>query len=170
ALMLLAVILLLSPGVGPGALDSEKVFMAGLHNSLYYLDRAKWQWAEEKHKSEQDVPTMADLTPYLGDWTNRIERFITLGITYKIAPISEMEPQSDIATLTRDLRFQSGICRFYPAGTRYCIHTGWSHPDSGRSSFRAFYISNRELLAAALFMFGIGTLLVFVVRKIRSSR
>jgi hypothetical protein len=167
ALLLLAVVLFLLPGVGPGALDSEKVFMAGLHNSLYYLDQAKGKWAEEKHNSERDVPTMTDLTPYLGDWTTRIERFIALGIDYKITSISKMEPQSDIATLTRDLRFRSGICRFYPAGTRYCIHTGWTHPDSVRS-FRAFYINNRELLAAVLFMSGIGTLLVFVVRRIRS--
>jgi hypothetical protein len=167
SLMLLAMILLLLPGVG--ALDSEKQFIAGLHNSLYRLDLAKSQWAEEKHKSEQDVPTMADLTPYLGDWANHIEWFGTLGITYKITQTSEMESQSDIATLTRDLRFRKGICRYYPAGTRYCIHTGWSQPDSGRSSFRAFYINNQEFLATAIFMFGVGTLLVFMVRKIRSS-
>jgi hypothetical protein len=168
-LLLLAVILFLLPGVGPVALDSEKVFMAGLYNSLGQLDRAKSQWAEEKHKSEGDVPTMADLTPYLSDWTNRIERFKTLGVIYKITSISEMEPQSDIATLTRDLRFRRGVCRFYPAGTRYSMHSGWFHPDSSQSSFRAFAINNRELLAVPLFMFGIGTLLVFVARKIRSS-
>src|SRR5262245_38503846 len=103
AFLLVAVILLLPPGAGPGALDSEKVFMAGLQNSLYHLDQAKGQWAEQKHKSERDIPTMADLTPYLGDWTNGIKRFTTLGITYKITQISEMEPQSDVATLTRDL-------------------------------------------------------------------
>jgi hypothetical protein len=170
ALLLLAVILFLSPGVGPGALDSEKTFLAGLWNSLYYLDQAKSQWAEEKHKSERDVPTMAELTPYLGRWTNRIERFIALGITYRITPISDTESQSDIATLTRDLRFRSGICRFYPAGTHISLRAGWAHPDSGGSSLRAFYFNHRELFAAALFISGIGILLVFAVRKIRSSR
>ena len=170
ASVLLAVLVFLPSGAGPWALDSEKAFNAGLHNSFYYLDLAKRQWAKKKNKSEQDVPTMAELTPYLEDWTNRIERFISLGIAYKITPISEMENQSDVATLTRDLSFRRGICRFYPAGTRYCIHTGWSHPDTGKSSFRDFYINNRELLAAALFIFGISTLLVFAVRKILSSR
>lgn len=114
---------------------------------------------------------MEDLTPYLGDWTNHIKRFITLGIDYKITPVSEMEPQSDVATLTRDLRFQRGFCRFYPAGTRYCIHTGWAGPEFGSASwFPAFYFNNRELLAAALFMLAMGNLLVFVIRKIRNSR
>lgn len=151
------------------ALVSEKVFISRLHNSLYYLDQAKEKWAQEKHKSEGDVPSMADLTPYLGDWTNHIEQFTALGITYKITPISEEEPQSDIATLTRDLCFRSGICRFYPADTRYCIHTGWTNPDSARS-LRALYINNQGLIAAALFIAGITTLLVFVVRRIRTSR
>jgi hypothetical protein len=169
ALLLLAVIIFLLPGVGPVALDSEKVFMAELHNSLYYLDRAKWQWAEEKHKSERGVPTMRDLAPYLGDWTNRIERLVTLGIHYEITPISETETQSDIATLTRDLQFRQGA-PVYRAGTRYCIRTRWAHSDSAKSSFRAFCINNRELLAAGLSMFGVGTLLVFVARKIQSSR
>ncbi len=167
ALWLLAVILVVVPGVGPGALDPEKVFMAQLHNSLYYIDIAKRDWAEEKHKSERDVPTLADLTPYLGDWTNRIERLIALGIDYKITPA--MENQSDIATLTRDLGFRRGISRFYPAGKRYCIHTGWTHGNYVRP-FRAFYINNRELLAAVLFISGIGTLIAFVVRKIRNLR
>ena len=168
-LLLLAVIALLAPEVGSGVLNSEKVFIAGLHNSLYYLDRAKWQWAKAKHKSEGDIPAMADLTPYLGYRTNGIERFIKLGITYEITPFSEID-QSDIATLTRSLRFRSGFCRFYPAGTRYCLRTNWSFPDSGRPSFRAFYVNNRELFAVALFLSSMGTLLVFVVRKILSSR
>jgi len=116
-LLLLALISFLPPIIGPGVLDSEKVFMTGLHNSLYCLDQAKWKWIEEEHKTEHDVPTMEDLAPLLGDWTNQIARFIRLGITYKITPISEMEPQSDVATLTHDLRFRSGICRLYRAGT-----------------------------------------------------
>ena len=170
-LLLLAVIFFLPLGIGPGALDSEKVFMAGLHNSLYYLDRAKWKWMEEKHKTEHDVPTMEDLAPYLGDWTNHIARFAELGITYKITPISEMEPQSDVATLTRDLRFRSGICRFYRAGTSYSIHNRWvSPPHDTTSWFRAFYINNRELLAVALFGLAIVSLLVFLIKRVRNPR
>src|SRR6266487_5979122 len=86
-LLLLAVIFFLPSGAGPGALDREKAFIFGLHNSLYYLDQAKWKWMEEKHKTEHDVPTMEDLAPYLGDWTNHIARFVTLGLAYKITPI-----------------------------------------------------------------------------------
>ena len=66
--------------------------VGGLHNSLYHLDQAKWKWMEEKHKTDHDVPTMEDLAPYLGEWTNHIARFIALGVSYKISPISEMEP------------------------------------------------------------------------------
>ena len=170
ALMLLAVVVFLPSGAGPGALDREMAFTGALHNSLYHLDQAKWQWAEARRKSEQDVPTMEDLTPYLGDWTNRIRRLVALGIDYKITPISEMEPQSDVATLTRNLRFQRGFYRFYPAGTSYCLHTGWARPQSGTSWFLASYHNHRGLLEAALFLFGIGTLLVFVIKMFRNSR
>jgi hypothetical protein len=143
-LLLLVVILIQPPKLGSGVLDAESNFYPALHNSLYYLDQAKWKWMEEKQKTEHDIPTMDDLAPYLGDWTNHIARFVTLGITYKITPISEMDSQSDIATLTRDLRFQRGFCRFYPAGTSYCIHTGWTFPQSSTTnSFRAFYINNQ---------------------------
>jgi len=170
-LLLLAVIFFLPPGIGPGALDSEKVFMVGLHNSLYYMDQAKWKWMEEKHKTEHDVPTMEDLAPYLGDWTNHIARFVGLGITYKITPISEMEPQSDVATLTRDLRFRAGICRLYRAGTSYCLHTGWYSPPYDTTSwFRALYINDRELLAVGLFGLAVASLLVFVIKRVRYFR
>jgi hypothetical protein len=170
-LMLLAVFVFLASGAGLGALPREMAFTGGLHNSLSYLDQAKWKWAEEKHKSEGDIPTMGDLAPYLGDWTNSIKRFVACGIEYKITPISEMEPQSDVATFTRDVSFQIGFCRFYRAGTRYCIHTGWAIPQSGSGSwFLAFYQNNRGLLVIVLFTLAMGNLLVFVIKKIRNFR
>ena len=52
------------------------------------MDQARQKWAEEEHKSEGDVPTIADLTPYLGDWTTSFNLFIALGVNYKITPIS----------------------------------------------------------------------------------
>ncbi|MBI5387165.1 MAG: hypothetical protein HZA90_21055 [Verrucomicrobia bacterium] len=169
SLLLLAGILFLV-AQGPGALDSEKVFMAELHNSLYNIDLAKFKWVEEKHKSEQAVPTMEDLAPYLGDWTNRIQRLITLGINYRITPISEMEPQSDIATLTRDLRFRAGICVFYRAGTQYSLHNGWAHSESGNASWlRPFYIVRPDFLAIVLFVLAMVSLLVFIIKRIRNS-
>jgi hypothetical protein len=112
AFFLLAVIIFLPSGAGPGALPREMGFWGGLHNSLYYLDEAKMKWADENHKTEGAVPAMEDLAPYLGAWTNHIAQFIAWGVTYKITPISEMKPQSDVATLTRDLRFQIGFCRY----------------------------------------------------------
>jgi hypothetical protein len=169
-LMLLGVFVLLPWGAGPGALPREMAFTGGLHNSLYYLNQAKWKWADEKHKSEGDVPTMEDLAPYLGDWTNGIRRFVAWGIEYKITPFSEMDPQSDVATLTRDVSFQIGFCRFYPAGTRYCLQTGWIDPNSGSTSWLAFYQNNRGLLGAALFTAGISSFLVFAITKILSLR
>jgi hypothetical protein len=165
ALLLLAAALFLSSGRGLGVsgrkaevLNREMEFVGGLHNSLYYLDRAKWGWLEEKNKSEQDVPTMEDLAPYLGEWTNHIARFMALGITYRITSLDE--PQSDVATLTRDLRFRRGIGRFYRAGTSYCIRTRWAHPRS----------HNQDLLAAVLFVLGMGNLLVFVMKRIGIRR
>src|SRR4051812_25083816 len=130
ALILLTVFVSLPSGAGPGALPREMAFTGGLQNSLYHLDQAKWKWEQTKRRSEGDIPTMEDLAPYLGDWTNSIKRFIASGIEYKIAPISEMESQSDVATFTRDLRFKIGFCRFYRAGTRYSLRGGWVIPQS----------------------------------------
>ncbi len=165
ALLLLAAALFLSSGRGLGVsgrkaevLDREMEFVGGLHNGLYYLDRAKWEWLEERNKSEQDVPTMEDLAPYLGEWTNHIARFMALGITYRIASLEE--PQSDVATLTRDLRFRKGVCRFYAAGTSYGLHTRWTHPRSHK----------QDLLAAVSCVLGTGSLLVFAVRRVRIRR
>src|SRR6202044_1783566 len=110
AFFLLAVIVFLPSGAGPGALPREMAFWGGLHNCLYYIDEAKMKWMDEKHKKEGDVPTMEDLAPYLGEWTNHISQFVAWGVTYKITPISEMKPQSDVATLTHDVRFQIGFC------------------------------------------------------------
>ena len=171
ALLLLAVFVFLPLGAGPGALDREMAFWGRLHNSLYYLDRAKWKWMDEKHKAEGDVPTMEDLAPYLGEWTNHIARFIALGVTYKITPISEMESQSDIATITRDLRFQRGFCRYYHAGTSFSLHGGYVSPlYDTKSRFIALYQNNRGLLVIILFALAIGNLLAFVRKKIQNFK
>jgi len=63
-IIILGGILLVESGPEPW-LDSEKVFMAQLHNSLWNLDRAKYQWATEKSKREDAIPTFDDLAPYL---------------------------------------------------------------------------------------------------------
>ena len=171
ALLLLAVFVFLPSGAGPGALPREMDFWGGLHNSLYNLDLAKMKWIEEKHKTEGDLPTMEDLAPYLGEWTNHIARFTALGVTYKITPISEMEPQSDVATLTRDLRFQIGFCRYYRAGTSYSLHGGSVFPPyDTKSWFVALYQNNRGLLVLVLFSLAVGNLLVFVIKKIQNLR
>jgi len=170
-LLLLAVIVFLPSGAGPGALPREMGFWGGLHNSLWNLDLAKMKWMEEKHKTEGDLPTMDDLAPYLGEWTNHIAQFVAWGVTYKITPISEMESQSDVATLTRDLRFQRGFCRYYRAGTSYSLHGGEVFPPyDTKSWFMAFYQNNRGLLVIVLFALSIGSLLVFVIKKIQNFR
>jgi hypothetical protein len=170
-LLLLAVFVFLPSGAGPGALPREMGFWGGLMNSLYYLDQSKWKWMEEKHKADGDVPTMQDLAPYLGEWTNHIAHFIELGVTYKITPISEMKPQSDVATLTRDLRFQIGFCRYYRAGTRISLQGERFYPPyDTRSRLIAFYENNRPFLVIVLFVLGSGSLLVFMVKKSRYVR
>ena len=166
ALVLLAVFVFLPSGAGPGALPREMAFWGGLHNSLGHIDEAKWKWMEEKHKAEGDVPTMQDLAPYLGEWTNHIARFVKLGVTYKITPISEMKPQSDVATLTRDLRFQLGFCRYYRAGTRYSLQGEHVYPPYDTKSWLiALYQNNRGLLVIVLFALAVGNLLVFVIKS-----
>jgi hypothetical protein len=114
---------------------------------------------------------MEDLAPYLGDWTNHIARFVALGVIYKITPTSEEEPQSDVATLTRDLRFQIGFCRYYREGTSFSLHGGHvSPPYDTKSSLIAFYQNNRGLLVIVLFALAVGNLLVFVIKKIQNVR
>ncbi len=171
ALLLLAMFIFLPFGAGPGALPREMGFWVPLQNSLNHLDEAKWKWMEEKQKTEGDTPTMEDLAPYLGDWTNSIKHFGALGVEYKITPISEMKPQSDVATLTRDLRFQRGFCRYYCAGTKFSLQGDRFYPPyDTKSRLIAFYQNNRGLLALVLFALAIGNLLVFVVKKIQNVR
>ena len=170
-LLLLAVIVFLPSGAGPGALPREMGFWGGLHNSLWNLDLAKMKWMEEKHKTEGDLPKMEDLAPYLGEWTNHIAQFIAWGVTYKITSISEMESQSDIATLTRDVRFQIGFCRYYRAGTSYSLHGGYVFPPyDTKSRFVALYQNDRGLLVLALLALAVGNMLVFVIKKIQNFR
>ena len=171
ALLLLAMFIFLPWGAGPGALPREMGFWVPLQDSLIHLDQAKWKWMEEKHKTDGDTPTMEDLAPYLGDWTNSIKHLVALGMEYKITAISEEKPQSDVATLTRDLRFQRGFCRYYRAGTKFSIQGDrfWP-PYSTRSWLIAFYQNNRGVLVIVLFTLAIGNLLVFVIKKVRQFR
>ena len=170
-LTLLALLLFLMPTVGTGALDSEITFDTVFMNSVLSLDQAKWQWAEAKHKSEHDLPTMEDLSPYLGHRTNNIRQLIKLGIEYRITPFSEEEHQSDSATLTRDLYFKHGFSHFYPAGTQYCPRTGWSGPNTGPAfSFRVFYFNHLGLPSAILFALAMANLLLFAIKKMRKSK
>ena len=120
AAFLLFAALQVSLRFGPQTLESEISFDTDLHNSLGNLDSAKQQWAQEKQKSERDIPTLMELAPYLEEANDSIRKLGALGITYKITSMAE--PQSDIATLTRDLRFQRGFSRFYGAGTSLCLH------------------------------------------------
>jgi len=167
ALLLFATIMFWSARTDPKALDREMGFVGSLQNSLYYLDLAKWKWAEENHKSEKDIPTMEDLAPYLGDWTNSIKRFETLGVIYKITPLSEMESQSDVATLTREVYFHAGFCRYYPAGCTMSLHNGSTSPElSGISRLRAIYLADRELFAVAIFLLAIVNLLILAMVKL----
>src|SRR5690349_9182295 len=106
-LIILGGIFLVESGPEPW-LDSEKVFMARLHNSLGNLDHAKYEWASEKNKPEVAIPTFNDLAPYLGEGKNAIEKLKALGVDYKLT--STETNQSDVATLTRGIRFRAAIC------------------------------------------------------------
>lgn len=169
-LVILGGILLVESGPEPW-LDSEKVFMARLQNSLYYLDRAKYQWATEKNKPEDAVPTFEELAPYLGEWTNTIAKLKALGIDYKIT--STETNQSDVATLTMSIRFRAAVCSYYRGGTTFCIHTGWKSPPPNISptTLRMWLTWLRAdfFLKAALFLQVLANGIIFSVRKFTQS-
>ncbi len=152
-------------------LDSEKVFMARLHNSLGYLDRAKYEWATANNKPEDAVPTFDDLAPYLGERKKAIENLQALGIEYTIT--STETNQSDVATLTRGMRFRAAICPYYRAGTTLCLHTGWHNPPPGASPvtlrIRLTWLRADFFLKAALFILVLANSIIFLVRKVTSS-
>jgi hypothetical protein len=61
-----------------------------------------------------------------------------LGVRYTITPFGEDHNQSDIATLTNDIRFHGGFSRFYPAGTEVTFAGAkWTAPP-GSASYRFF--------------------------------
>jgi hypothetical protein len=148
---------------GPLVLGSEKTFDAGLHNSLVYLDKAKQHWAAERQTSEKDVPTIEELDPYLGVNKARIDELMALGVRYTITPIGEGN-QTDVATMTQNVRFHAGVSRFYPAGTRCGLWTGWSTPP-GSICFRLVENYLGVLLFLGLLALVAGNALLFVMRK-----
>jgi hypothetical protein len=160
-------ILLVESGLEPW-LDSEKVFIAQLHNSLWNLDRAKYQWATEKNKPEDAIPTFDDLAPYLGEWKNAIEKLEALGIEYKIT--STETNQSDIATLTRGIRFRAAICPYYRAGTTLCLHTGWKSPPPSTSPItlriQLTLLRADFFLKVAFFILVLANVVIFLERKL----
>jgi hypothetical protein len=159
-------ILLVESGPEPW-LDSEISFDSRLFNSLWNLDRAKYQWATEKNKPEDAIPTFDDLAPYLGEWKNTIEKFKALGVEYKIT--STETNQSDVATLTQGIRFRAAFCAYYGAGTTLCICTGWKSPPPGTSPItlriRLILLHAEFFLIAALFILGLANAIIFLVRK-----
>jgi len=168
--VILGGILLVESGPEPW-LDSEISFDTRLDNSLVYLDRAKYQWAPEKNKSEDAVPTLDDLTPYLGEWKNKIEKLKALGVEYKIT--STETNQSDVATLTRGIRFRAAFCPYYRAGTTLCIHTGWKSPLPSTSSItlriRLILLHGDFFLKTALFILVLANGIIILVRKATKS-
>lgn len=148
-------------------LDSEITFDTRLENSLWNLDRAKYQWATEKNKPEDAIPTFDELAPYLGEWKNTIEELQKLGIDYKIT--SSETNQSDVATLTRGLRFRAAYCAYYRARTTLCLHTGWQNPPPSTSPItlriRLILLHGDFFLKAALFILVLTNGIIFLVRK-----
>ena len=169
-LVILGGILLVDSGPEPW-LDSEKVFMTRLHNSLYYIDRAKYDWATKTNKPENAVPTLDDLAPYLGEWRSNIEKLKEIGVEYKIT--STETNQSDIATLTRGIRFRAAICPYYRVGTTLCLHTGWQSPPTGNSPvtlrIRLTWLHADFLLKAAFFLLVLADVIILLVRKSTNS-
>jgi|SRR5665213_436753 len=148
---------------GPFVLDSEKTFDARPHNSLVDLSHAKQQWADEKQKSEKDVPTIEELGSYLGVNRAQIDDLMALGVRYTLTPIGKGE-LTDIATMTQNVRFHGGISRFYPAGAKCGLSSGWSTPP-GSICFRLVENFLDVLLILGLLALAVGNVLLVVIRK-----
>ncbi|HXR06556.1 MAG TPA: hypothetical protein VN765_04445 [Candidatus Acidoferrum sp.] len=151
--------------------DREMAFMGRLHNSLIDLDRAKYQWVTDKNKPETAVPTFDDLAPYLGEAKNRIEQLKALGVEYKIT--STETNQSDVATLTGGIRFRTGFCTYYRAGTTFCFQTGWKIPPPSTSPatlrIRLIWLHAEFFLGVALFVLVVANVIIFLVRNLTDS-
>lgn len=89
----LAAILLLVIGhlyvSGPIVLERESAFYVELQNSLYQLDLAKSEWASKEPPAEATVPTLKELTPYLGEHQSSLDKLASLGVSYTITPRAE---------------------------------------------------------------------------------
>jgi hypothetical protein len=164
--LILGGILLVESGPEPW-LASEKTFMYQLHNSLCHLDQAKTEWAAKENKSADAIPTLDDLTPYLGDWKNTIERLKKLGVDYKIT--STETNQSDVATLTCGIRFRSAFCAYYRAGTTLCIQSGWKSPSLSVSPItlrmRLIWLRMDFFLKAALLILLLTDAFIILVQR-----
>lgn len=148
---------------GQFVLDSESTFDARLRNSLVDLSHAKQQWADEKQKSAKDVPTIEELGPYLGVNKARIAELMALGVRYTITPIGKGE-LTDIATMTQNVCFHGGFSRFYPAGTKCGLFSGWSTPP-GSICFRLVENNLDVLLILGVMALAAGNVLLLVIRK-----
>jgi hypothetical protein len=62
-------------------------------NHLIQIDGAKQQWAKEKQKNDADIPTWADLKPYIA---HNVELQCPAGGVYTIGKVSEV-PSCSIA-------------------------------------------------------------------------
>ncbi len=164
--LILGGILLVDSGPEPW-LDSEKVFMARLENSLGEINEAKYRWAEEKEKPEDAIPSLGDLAPYLGKWKDTIEEFKALGIEFKVT--STKTRYSDVATLKRGIRFRAAVCSYYRAGTSLRIKTGWKAPPPGTSPMTLrIWLTNLYagfFLRAALLMLVLANGMISLLRR-----
>ncbi len=81
--------------------------------------------------------------------------------------------QSDVATLTRGIRFRAGFCTYYRAGTTYCIHTGWKIPPPSTSPItfriRLTWLHAEFFLGVALFVLAVANVIIFFVRNLTNS-
>jgi len=155
---------------GPIVLDREGAFFLKLQNSLYYLDQAKSEWATVEHKADEDIPTMQELIPYLGEHQRSIDELASHGVVYTITPRDEDHAQSDYATLTQDIRFRSGFSRYYPAGKKFSLQGVNAHPTG--SPCYVFFQQNWQIMVSLwviAFLVGNAIYLVSLFRGRASS-
>ena len=146
-----ATILLPLPGCGPTALPLESDFYMGIDRSLYHLDEAKARWREKYDKKDEDIPTVEELLPFSPGLAEAIQHFRSLGIVYQTT--SSETNQSDVATLTRDLRFVGAFCHYYPAGKGFRIQGPVKAPTYGLGTrLKAIYFNTWYLLAPLCFL------------------
>jgi hypothetical protein len=91
-LIVVVEVIAIAPLIRKGPYEHRHDWCGGANtcvNNLRFLDGAKQQWFLEEHKGTNDVPTMADLAPYMGNQVRNSYTSCPLGGVYSLGKVCE---------------------------------------------------------------------------------